>query len=376
VAKRSRGPTENQLQRFRERTIVTKGLLEHFAEQASFCDAFGSPFTARLLEAMVRDLEAGGPTAALVADWPGPPRADAVSLRLAGALHLAALSRRAPALAAEYPVARPDWNADAVWREARSFLAAERAWVAEFIRSAPQTNEIRRSIGLLVGFLHLASRFDPPIETLEIGASAGLNLWWDRFAYQTESWSWNDSGRPSIDTSWSGPPPPLGVAPRVRARAACDLNPLEIGDPAQRDRLRSYIWPDQLDRLARFDGAVQVALEHRVRVERADAGAWLEERLVRRSPDALTVVYHSVFFQYPPRETRQRIAQAIERAGAANAAPLAWLRLEPEVVLGGPRDSVRFLIDVVTWPGAERRTLATTDGHVRFIAAMEPGEQA
>jgi hypothetical protein len=367
---------ENELERPRERKIVKPGLLEHFIEQASFCEAFGSPFTARLLEAMVRDLEAGGPTAALVADWPGPPRADAVSLRLAGALHLAALSRRSPALSAEYPIARPDWNADAVWREARSFLAAERAWVAEFILSAPQTNEIRRSIGLLVGFLHLASRFDLPIETLEIGASAGLNLWWDRFAYQTESWSWNGAGRPSIDTSWSGPPPPLGIAPRVRARAACDLNPLEIADPAQRERLRAYIWPDQIDRLARFDGAVEVALEHRVNVERADAAAWLEERLARRAPDALTVVYHSVFFQYPPRETRKRIAQAIERAGTESTAPLAWLRLEPEVVLGGPRDSVRFLIDVVTWPGAERRTLAATDGHVRFIAAMEPDAQA
>jgi hypothetical protein len=82
------------------------------------------------------------------------------------------------------------------------------------------------------------------------------------------------------------------------------------------------------------------------------------------------VVYHSVFYQYPRTETRQRIAAAIAKAGEAGPAPLAWLRLEPETVLGGPPDSARFLVDVVTWPGAERRTLAATDGHGNFVHAL------
>jgi hypothetical protein len=30
---------------------------------------------------------------------------------------------------------------------------------------------------------------------------------------------------------------------------------------------------------------------------------------------------------------------------------------------------VRFLVDVIVWPGARRRILAVTDGHVRFVAA-------
>jgi hypothetical protein len=39
-------------------------------------------------------------------------------------------------------------------------------------------------------------------------------------------------------------------------------------------------------------------------------------------------------------------------------------------VLGGPRDSVRFLVDLVTWPGGERRTLAATDGHANFVHSL------
>jgi hypothetical protein len=43
------------------------------------------------------------------------------------------------------------------------------------------------------------------------------------------------------------------------------------------------------------------------------------------------------------------------------------LRYEPEVMLGGPRDSMRFVVDLITWPGAVRRLLASTDGHARSV---------
>lgn len=349
--------------------MSSSAVIDHFLEQAGWCERYGSPFTARLLERLARDIEAAGPTAELVDGWPRSPRADALSLRIAGALHAAVLSGRDPALAAEYPAARPAWDMARVWPLAQRFLAHERPWIAGFLGSAPQTNETRRTIALLAGFLWLAARHDREIELLEIGASAGLNLYWDRFAYRTASWRWGD-GPVEISTEWTGAPPPLDAVPRIRARAACDLNPIDIRDPEQRLRLRAYIWADQGERLARFDAAAALAVAHDVRVERADAAEWLETRLPRRSPDALTVVYHSLFYQYPRTETRQRIAAAIAAAGERQAAPLAWLRLEPEPVLGGPRDSARFLVDVVTWPGAERRTLAATDGHGNFVHAL------
>ncbi len=348
---------------------VSGALVEHFLQQAGWCDDYGSPFTARLIERLARDIEAGGPTAELIAGGPPWRRADRLALRITGALHAGALSGRDPALTAEYPAARPAWDMARVWPLARSFLARERAWIAGFLGSAPQTNEIRRTIALLAGFLWLAARHDREIELLEIGASAGLNLYWDRFAYRTASWRWG-AGPVEVSTEWTGAPPPLDAVPRIRARAACDLNPIDVRDPEERLRLRAYIWADQAERLARFDAAAALAVSHDVRVERADAAEWLEARLPRRSPDALTVVYHSVFYQYPPPESRQRIAAAITEAGERSTAPLAWLRLEPEGLLGGPRDSDRFLVDLVTWPGAERRTLADTDGHGNFVHAL------
>ena len=54
-----------------------------------------------------------------------------MSLRVAGALHAAALTGRDKALAAEYPEQRLVWSMDRVWPVARAFLEREEGWVRE-----------------------------------------------------------------------------------------------------------------------------------------------------------------------------------------------------------------------------------------------------
>lgn len=347
-------------------------VLAHFREQAAFCTEYGSPFTGQLLERFASDLEASGPIATLVGDWPTNPRADVVGLRLAGALHAAVLTGRDAALAGAYPARNANWSMDHVWPIARAFIERESDWVRSFLQFAPQTNETRRSIALLAAFLAFAKHWRGPIDMLELGASAGLNLNWDRFGYRTQSWAWGGDSPVLIDTDWQGPTPATDAEPIIRSRAACDLNPLDIRDEAQRLRLKSYVWPDQPDRLARFDGAVSLALAHEVRVDQANADVWLREKLAYRPPGAATLIYHSVFLQYPPREVREAIVSAIQEAGARAAAdaPLAWARLEPEAVTDGVHNGLRFVIDLHTWPGGERRILGYTDGHVRAVYAV------
>lgn len=347
-------------------------LLAHFREQAMFCTQYGSPFTGELITRMADDIEAGdGPVAGLVRAWPTNPRADALSLRLTGALHAAVLQGRDEALARAYPGHAAQWSMDEVWPLARAFLARESDWVRAFIQSAPQTNETRRSIALLLGFLTFARHWSGPIDMLELGASAGLNLNWDKFHYSTSSWEWGPQGAVAIDTEWNGPAPPIDARPDVRSRAACDLNPLDVRDDAALLQLKSYIWPDQPERLARFEGAAALARQAGAVVERASADEWIARKLASRARDAATIVYHSVFLQYPPREARAAIIAAIREAGerASADAPLAWVRLEPEAVTDNVANGLRFVIDLTTWPGGERRILGYTDGHVRAVYA-------
>src|ERR1700741_137929 len=85
-------------------------ILAHFAEQAIYCEMFGSPFTAQLIKAMRADYESGGPIAALLKDWNTNPRADALALRLTGYFHAAVLANRDAELAAHYPSNLANWS--------------------------------------------------------------------------------------------------------------------------------------------------------------------------------------------------------------------------------------------------------------------------
>jgi hypothetical protein len=344
-------------------------VLEEIRRQSVWCGEFGSPFTAQLLGRLADNIEAGGIVARLTEGWAGNPRADAVSLRIAGALHAAALTGRDAALAGVYPDRDAAWTMDRVWPVAEAFLTRDEAWVRAFMMSPPQTNETARSAGLAAGFMWLMQEDSPePFHMLEIGASAGLNLNWDKFGYAYAPWG-RTGGSPLIPTKVLGEPPAWrDIA--ISDRAACDQNPLDASNPDDRLRLRAYVWADQTHRMERLNGAIELARASGLKVDRRDAAEWLREKLGGELKAGTTVVYHSVFFQYPPLEVRAAITEAIEQAGAGATRErrLAWVRFEPEAILGAERESTRYVLNVVTWDGSrQERTLADCDPHGRTL---------
>jgi len=122
------------------------------------------------------------------------------------------------------------------------------------------------------------------------------------------------------------------------------------------------VWPDQEERLALLRGALSVARRVPVRLDEAAAGDWLEDALREPLPDGVvTVVFHSIFWQYVPDEERERIRGALEAAGAraSAAAPLAWLRMEA--------DGADARLDVTTWPGGQPKLLGRAGYHGRPV---------
>ncbi len=242
-----------------------QSVLSAFAKQIAWCESLGSPFTARLLTVLADDIAAGGISAALVRAWPGDPVADALALRMAGALHALALRATSPALAACYPPHA------ATLEQLRSVLPRvmeeHRNAIHTFMSSAPQTNEVGRSGVLVGGFLQIAKETGLPLRLLEIGASAGLNAVWDRYHYQFGAADWGDrQSAVRIAPRWEGPLPPLDARVRVIERLACDMAPVDLEDPAQRLRLRAYVWADQIERLSRLESAISLARAHGPRV--------------------------------------------------------------------------------------------------------------
>lgn len=349
-----------------------KALIDYFTLQAEACRALDSALTAGLVEHMRDDYIARGPVYSLLSEWPTSPVADAVALRLTGALHGAALMGRDAHLVEAYKAAsHGQHDLKALWSHAQDFLAREQDWVRDYLKYAPQTNEARRSILLLTGFLHLAEQFNMDIHMLELGASAGLNMNWDKFRYELEDWSWGPPSPVKLTTKWTGPPPPTHARLHIASRAGCDINPLNLENEVERLRLRSYCWRDVPGRMERLDGAIQIARATRTRPDKSGAADWLETKLATRPAQGLTVVYHSIFLQYPPETERKRIKSLMEEAGAKATpeAPLAWVRFEPETLLTGQPNILEPALDMLSWPGHHKRVLARSNGHVTYVNA-------
>ena len=350
-----------------------KTLLDYFALQAKACLELDSPLTAGLCTQMAEDYAARGPVYDLIHAWPGNPIADAVALRLTGALHGAALTNRDAPLAAAYKAANEGvLDMETLWPAARDFLAREQDWVRDYLQFTPQTNEARRSILLLSGFLHLANHFNMDIHMLELGASAGLNMNWDKFRYELDDWSWGPPSPVTLSTPWTGPTPPTNAPLRITSRAGCDINTLDLSDEAERTRLRSYCWTDVPGRMARLDGAIALALAENTKPDTSGAADWLQAKLAARPKHGLTVVYHSIFLQYPPEDERARIQSLIEEAGksATPEAPLGWVRFEPEILLTGAPNILEPALDITYWPSGQHRILARSNGHVTKVTAL------
>jgi hypothetical protein len=344
-------------------------LVRSFESQANICAAFGSAFYADLSARIAADIE---PARALFAPWAGASAETllnaAVTLRFLGAVHDLALSGDDPALTAAFP---PTSDAAVAWAATKAAIGRDPARFAAFMEHEPQTNEVRRSACLLPGFLTIAAELGLPLACLELGASAGLNQLWNRFHYDYgATGEWGDPGSPlSLSSAWTGPPPPLGAHIDVARTAACDRKPIDIADPAQRRRLKAYLWADQTERLQRFDAAVAMALAAGVHVEAADAADWVRARAAP-APGVATVVYHSIFWQYLPAETQRALEAALEAHGAMATAeaPLAWLRMEPV-----PNQIAPIELRLRLWPGGVERRLAVVHAHGAFVTWEAPG---
>lgn len=338
-----------------------------FRDQADFCERLKSPFTAALCHGIADVISSEDAVGRALLAWPGDasPMADNLPLRVTGALHALARAGADRNLVLAFPphgIPNPPTLAAvlrAVFREHADAILA-------FIEHTPQTNEVGRSGVLIGGFLTIAERTHLPLALFEIGASAGLNLLPDRYRYRLGGAEWGPKAAPLLlAPDWSGPPPPVKAPLKVVTRAGCDVNPIDLKNAAERERLRSYVWPDQPERMRRLDAAIGAALGETFTVDRADAAAWVEAEIPVTAPPANVVrtLFHSIVWGYLPPSVRERIQSHVETAGAAatESQPLAWLRFELDTARG---EAVLLLTQ---WPGGREEQLASAHPHGTFV---------
>ena len=245
----------------------------------------------------------------------------------------------------------------------RALVREDPAALAEvMLARRTQTNEPARCATLLPALAQLA----PPLALIEVGASAGLTLLFDRYSYDYAGHliAGSDPDAPTLRCAPRGPVPLPERLPAIAWRAGLDLNPLDVTDDDDVRWLSCLVWPGEEDRQERLAAAVAAARRDPPAVHRGDLLTDLPALAAQAPAGATLVIFHSAVLPYVAPENRVRFIDTVRELRAvwlSNEAPGMVPGISAPRCPGGPFLLIR---DGDT-------PLAYTDGHgawVRWLA--------
>ncbi len=195
-----------------------------------------------------------------------------------------------------------------------------------------QTNEIRRCVALRLALSHVGQRWPGPFALAEVGASAGLNLLFDRYRYRVGDQETAPATAASVLISCElrGSAPAgriLGTAPEITSRLGIDQQPIELTDPGQRAWLAAFSWPEDVDGLATLRGAIDLAVATRAAtVVRGDATTDTARLLATLPGHEPVVVFTASLLSYLDADARTAFADQLREASQRR--PVAWVFAE------------------------------------------------
>ncbi|MCR1784562.1 DUF2332 domain-containing protein [Nocardioides carbamazepini] len=236
---------------------------------------------------------------------------------------------------------------------------------ATILTRATQTNEVGRLATLVPAF----ARFDGPLALLEVGTSAGLCLYPDRWGYR---WT-TDAGDvvlgddPLLPCRVKGPAPLPDRLPEIAWRGGIDLHPVDVTDPDETDWLQTLVWPEQDDRRDHLVRAIEIARQDPPAIVRGDLVEELPAAVERAAEHGTVVVFHSAVIAYlpPPRRADfDALIRDLVGDGRCHWVSNEGKRVLPSVTATGPpipEEHPTFVL------GIDGRMVAQTHGHGRAL---------
>ena len=214
---------------------------------------------------------------------------------------------------------------------------------------------------LVATALILERRFNLPLIVSELGASAGLNLLFDRFALSSFGFTYQPhKAKLTLTPDWRGPAPPPGRV-KIAGRSGVNLSPINPRSSEGFLRLCAYTWPDQTERLQQL---ARICPTQRVAIAQGDAADWPRLRLASRiswaSPFGLQHSRMAIFFS--PNATKLQ-ASARNRRDNRQAAQPQWHIFQWKLIAKVLGAALRFKL----WPGEQVIELGRADFHRRWI---------
>ncbi len=290
-----------------------------------------------------------------------------------GAIHLVLLAGADHPLARFYPsvVGAGAAPADDAGPALVSFCETYEAELTEVISTRlVQTNHVQRALGLRIGLAAIAREIRAPLHLIEVGASAGLNLRFDRYGYRVAGRAFGDpTSEVQIvaDVYGPRPAPDLDVLPAIASRCGVDLHPIDPRDPDARAWLEALIWPENQHQRALLAAALRLVDADPVAIHPGDAIDVLPALADSLPVGAPRVVFHSATRLHVAVDRRDAFDGAILACGRTG--PLWWLSVEDAPDSTGPRARSGPALTLRA-PDGEMTTLAVLDGHLGWVEML------
>ena len=305
-----------------------------------------------------------------------------------GAVHRLLLRGARHPLAAYYPSVAGDAALPAA--EAgpalESFGRVYAAELAETIGTRlVQTSVVQRALGLRIGLSAIAAATarEPqpgPLHVIEVGASAGLNLRFDRYGYRLggprygpAGKQYGDPGSPvQLTAEVYGPAalPDLDRLPAIGRVQGVDLNPVDATDPDAREWLEALVWPENRAQRELLGRALAEVAADPPPITAGDAVDVLPRAAAGLPAGEPRLVFHAATRIHVPADRRPAFDAAIEAAGATG--PLWRLSVEGAPQPDPRPDPVRYGAGLLLRdPAGHTRTMAVVDGHLRWIETLD-----
>ncbi len=206
-------------------------------------------------------------------------------------------------LAAHYPIVS---GAERPLRPAapdlRDFVERYESELVKLVRTrGTQTNVVRRCSALLPMMSIAARESGQPLALIDLGASAGINLNFDRYRYEywrggALSAEWGDADSAVLLESEvrGGAMPELAAGIEVVSRVGVDINPIDLKDAEQLRWLQALIWPEHVGRHQLLLSAAAELERSPVTLHRGDAAVYVGPLIDVAPIDAALVVYSTI----------------------------------------------------------------------------------
>ena len=221
------------------------------------------------------------------------------------------------------------------------------------------TNEVGRSAVIGPALTAVAQRLGAPLGLVDVGCSAGLNLFCDRYIldYGTHGTTGPSDAAVRIQSEIvSGDAPIAAQLPEIRARVGLDRDPMDLTDARNAQWLLACIWPDT-GRMTRAREAIAEVRRTPPDLVKGDAVDAVTAIILGLPAEVTPVVVTTWVLAYLPRARRDEFHETL--ALASRVRPIAWVSAEGVGVVDA--------FAGITPPVDANRTDASLLGLVTFV---------